>query len=449
MRFITFVMTNGMNIFPILILSKLFLVHERIDKYVLPLIMFYCFKTTTLFLIRFKPIEMTKLLKLSLTFGMIGSILGFISEIGSASAFSLIIAIISGCFLGLCSGTLMPSHLTIQFHEKRINNFHSTGKEQIFSLIYAFLLVFLILKLDQHNLGLSFIFLGINIALLTLVLTTYPKYHLKESIPYPNYSIIETIFLFVTGFLSILILKSAKKVDIGQIIFPILLFLLSISLIYLFYIVYIKKNRILSLQFISAIIYKGMLTNFILVFCTFYQLLYHGSKAFYLVYFIYLIAIIVTPLIKKIYIRLVSSRQLHHYVATFLTISLLFLAVTQTFYIGVFFLTVISTELNQQLNEVAYSNPKLPKDYRLIVKYRLNNIGSILQQVIMFTILFITTKLLHSASLSEMFHDYSYKTANLNTLQPLKVTKIILLFIFIFFIPNLTRFIKNKTDNQL
>lgn len=114
LTFIPFVMINGMNFFPIFILSQLFINHEKINRFILPLVMFYCFKTTILFIFRIKEIDSFKLLKFSILVGIIGSFIGFLSHR------HFYLQIFSGIFLGISSGLLTPAHLTVKLHEKNI-----------------------------------------------------------------------------------------------------------------------------------------------------------------------------------------------------------------------------------------------------------------------------------------------------------------------------------------
>lgn len=445
-RFISFVMTNGMNTFPILILSQFFLQHKRLETFVLPLIMFYCFKTTTLFLIRLKPVSMPFLLKASLTFGLVGCSLGVLSDLLASSNMVLILAIFAGICLGICSGTLMPSYFTIQFHEKTLNNFGSSAKDQVRSLAYAIVLLSLLITFSHHSLVAAFLFLGLNLVALSIVLTAYPSYHLTDDTPYPTYSLIETLFLFIVGFFSIFILKSAKKIDMGDLIFPLLVFLILIAALYLLYVLFLKKDRKLPLSLTGVIIFKGMLTNYIFVFCTFYQLLYRGPYAFYAVYIVYLIATIVAPFVTKLMTKNFPSLSTRTFLIRLFIVSFLLLANHFSFFAGVFLLSLASAQLNHHLNVISYHLPILPQDYRLIAKYRLNNIGSILQQIIVFFTLYMVTIWLNSLSFTQMLQDYSTKTVNTETLFPLVVTNLILLGLFTLFIPIINQSFKNPQD---
>ncbi|MEG0254916.1 MAG: hypothetical protein RR669_04990, partial [Vagococcus sp.] len=111
LRFIPFVLSNGMNLFPILIFTQLFLSNRKVTHFVLPLILYYSFKTTILFLIKIKPIKSQQLLKIAIVIGVVGSILGAFYSV------SFYFVLLSGSFLGICSGLLYPSFLTVQFHE--------------------------------------------------------------------------------------------------------------------------------------------------------------------------------------------------------------------------------------------------------------------------------------------------------------------------------------------
>lgn len=204
LNFAPFVLVNGMNLFPMFIFSQLFLAHEREVKYLMPLIFYYSFKTNILFLTRLKPMKMKRLLTLSISFGVLGCLAG------TLISFNLLYGWLAGALLGACSGTLFPSYMTIQYHERDLNHFGTTVKEQFFSLGFALIFSLILFKLVTFSIGVTLFFLGLHLILLYFILSSYPAYHLEyDEKTTPHYSIIETFFLFFVGFFIIFILKIA------------------------------------------------------------------------------------------------------------------------------------------------------------------------------------------------------------------------------------------------
>lgn len=441
LTFIPFVMINGMNFFPIFILSQLFINHEKINRFILPLVMFYCFKTTILFIFRIKEIDSFKLLKFSILVGIIGSFIGFLSHR------HFYLQIFSGIFLGISSGLLTPAHLTVKLHEKKYNHLKTAPKDLAYSLLFAVVLIFGLFKASNHSLMSTFLFLMFNLILLYIIISAYPTYQIMDNTPYPNYSISESLLLFSLGFFTIFILKSSKKIGFTSFLLPMILLFISVSLIYIFYLKKVKPKRKFNKLATTIIIYKGMLTNFIFVFCTFFMLISRGKRAFYIVYLLYLIATIIGPTLNVLLKKKTRFSQGNTLIIG-LSLSFFLILFDWTFYTGVFLLSLFAQYLNQDLTQFAYKQNGIPQDNRIMAKFRLNNIGSIIHQVMMVAILFLVTKLAGVSNLAEIYLDYSTQTIDLNTLLPLQLTKIFILIIFILFFHNLNVFYRQYFINE-
>ncbi|MGY3703971.1 hypothetical protein BW731_01935 [Vagococcus martis] len=417
LQFIPFVLVNGMNLFPIFILVHVFLQHNREFSYLLPLLFFYCFKTTILFLIRLKTLPMKKLLPVSIVIGIIGCVFGlFINQ-------SIIFGWIAGSLLGMCSGLMFPSYTTVMFHERSLNEFK--GSSQLYSLGYALVFSAALFKLIDVSMVETFLFLGLNLILLYSVISTYPDYTIDETIPYPNYSTIETLVLFFVGFFTVFIIKGDKKLGVTNFLISLMLIMLVLLVIYFVYYKKITRQRQFKPLESALMIYKGMLTNFILVFCTLYQMINHGKSSLMIVYSLYLTSIIISPMIGK------KIKNKQHVIVYGLVISFLLLSTHQLFYIGVLTLSITTSIYNQQLNQAVYQYPVLPRDFRLIAKYRLGNIGSIVHQLVMMAVLLIVTNTSHKVSLDNILHSYSFKEIDTKAIEVLDVSKYSILMIFI------------------
>lgn len=430
LRFIPFILTNGMNLFPILIFTQLFLKNKDVTHFVLPLILYYSFKTTVLFLIKIKPIKTSRLLKISILIGVVGSVLGAFYSL------SFFFILLSGALLGICSGLLYPSFLTVQFHEKTLNNFVISKRDQLYSFGFALVYLYFLFYLIKFSIVSTFIFLAISLLLLLIILSVYPAYDIKETQEYPNYPKVESLFLFSIGFFSIFIIKVDKRLGVANSLPMFFLFLIIVVGIYLFLLYKIKPERRYSKLLTQLIVLKGMLTNFILVFCPFYQLIENGGNAVYHIYGIYLVGIVFSPMFFNFIGRKVKEETL---IIFGILIGLFLLSFGVTFYLGVFIITLFSTRFNQLLNQWVYNAADLPRDYRLLAKYRLNNLGSIIHQIMMMFIIYVVTLLTKSATISEIFTSYSNKKVDKTAFLTLDVTKYILITFFVislFFLNN-------------
>lgn len=437
LRFIPFVLTNGMNLFPVLILAQLFLKHRDIDKYVLPLILYFSFKTTVLFLVRLKPVTVNHLLQFAIIIGIIGSFLGGLYE------FNLYFGLIAGSLIGICSGLLYPSFLTVQFHEKTYNNFSTGKKDQLYSIGFAFVYSLVLFLLLKNSLPLTFFFLGCSLILLLFILRAYPAYEIEEEMEEPSYPVFETLFFFITGFFVIFIIKADKKLGIAESLPIFFVFLGTLLILYLFFVKRTKPERRLTSLQTRMIIYKGMLTNYILVFCTFYQLIKEGGMAINKIYIIYLIAITLAPMIYARLLKKFLENKVTDVIAIGIALGFILMLWSYTFYFGVLVLTIFTSQLNLRLNQLVYTEANLPKDYRLLAKYRLTNVGSILHQLIMMFVMYVGTLLFKNVTIDEILQSYTYKNVDESTFQTMDMTKFVLIAGFL-----IALFILQKAYNK-
>ncbi len=440
LRFMPFVIANGMNLFPILVFTQLFLTHRNLTQYVLPLVLYYCFKTTILFLIRIKPIKMTKLLYISIFIGIVGSFIGvFYKE-------HFLLGLIAGALLGICSGLLFPSFLTVQLHEKKINNFGNSKYGQLYALVFAIIYSLILFLLVKFSISYAFAFIGFNLLLFLLILSVYPEYKFEDDSDYPEYSVIESLFLFATGFFTIFVIKADKKLGVTDFLPYFFIFLISVVFIYLIYLIKMKPERRLSPLLTKIIIFKGMLTNFILVFTPFNQLIRKGGNVLYIVYGLYLLAVIASPIISNLLSKKYSEVNQVKIIKNGLIVGLLLLLPngSLSYYVGIFCLSLFSAQMNQKLNRLVYENANLPKDHRLIAKFRLNNLGSIIHQISMMFIIYIITVMSNTVAIDEIFMSYSYKEIDKQAFFTLDLAKICLIGGFVVFMSLLNYQYKKK-----
>ena len=217
------------------------------------------------------------------------------------------------------------------------------------------------------------------------------------------------------------IIKGDKKLGVSHFLLTLMIIMAILLVIYLIYYKKITRQRQFRPLESAMMLYKGMLTNFILVFCTLYQMINHGKSSLMIIYSLYLTSIIISPMMAK---KIQNKEKIIFYGLMF---SFLLLITHELFYVGVFTLSVITSIYNQQLNQAVYHYPVLPRDFRLIAKYRLGNIGSILHQLLMMATLFIVTKYAHNVSLDNILQSYTFKQIDTNAISVLDMSKYALL----------------------
>ncbi|MEG0256055.1 MAG: hypothetical protein RR554_09275, partial [Vagococcus sp.] len=311
-----------------------------------------------------------------------------------------------------------------------------------FALVFSYLLF----RMIKVSITFTFLFLAISLLFLFVILTVYPEYEIVDEADYPEASIVESLFLFIIGFFSIFIIKADKRLGTAHSLPFFFLFLLIVVIIYLVLLYKTKPERRYSKSLTQKVIFKGMLTNFILVFCPFYQLIEHGGQAIYQVYGVYLAGIIVSPTIFSLLGKQVKRTQL---VFWGILLGLVLLLFNSTFFIGIFVVTLFNSHLNQLLNQWVYKNGDLPQDYRLYAKYRLNNLGSIIHQIVMMLLIYLITLITRSASIGEIFMSYSNKVVDESAFFTLDITKYFLILVFTIYLFVLRKNSHNKKASKI
>ena len=191
-----------------------------------------------------------------------------------------------------------------------------------------------------------------------------PNYTINDSKALSHNSKIQSIIIFILAFFSIYIVTFSRQT--GSITFlPEILIISFIAIaLYCLYLLISKNSFKLSAWLNTSIIYRGMLLNFIFLFCTFYLVLLKGLGSLYYVYFIYFISILLGPILKNIFL---------------VVLGLLFLFHPFTFLLGVLLLCLFVTFNNSYLNDTIYYHSSLTRDSRILTKYRLSMMGSIVQ----------------------------------------------------------------------
>ncbi|WP_420511154.1 hypothetical protein [Vagococcus fluvialis] len=166
-----------------------------------------------------------------------------------------------------------------------------------------------------------------------------------------------------------------------------------------------------------------MITNFILVFCTFYQLIFEGGMAINKIYITYLVAITLAPMIYARLLKKFLETKIVDVIILGIALGFFLILCSPTFYIGVLILSLFTSQLNLRLNQLVYNEANLPKDHRLLAKYRLTNVGSILHQLIMMFIMYLVTLGVKTVTIDELLQAYTYKHVDEAAFLTLNITK--------------------------
>lgn len=430
---IPFVLTNGMSLFPAFVIAQISVYHEGMDKYVLPLILYYCFKTTILLVIRRKVFDCRILLKFSFIMGIIGCLFGFLMD------YSYIFAVLSGISLGMTSGTAFPSFRTISFNEDTYNQFKMGKMDQIVQAVYGLIFSIILFYLVANNARWAFLFIGLNIILAAAIIRKFPGYEIKQSVDLPHYSILGTIGLFAIAFTSIFVAKNSIELGRDSYFFGFLILLATVLTLYLIVQHRGHKKQPVPSFFLVLSIYKGMILNFLFVFCTFYKVFLTQNKALYIVYTLYLSGLLLGGTITSLLSKTFKKYNYFQILSAGIIIGLCAVISKYTFYPGIFILSVFITQLNRRLNRDIYQYDQLPEEVRLVTKYRLTNIGSILQQVVMVGFVSFAVSFSSKVSIKDIFYpDYGNPTEG-NILLYLIIAKFMLVIFFIVFLLILLR----------
>lgn len=421
---IPFVFTNELSLFPAFLFAQISVHYPNKVQFILPFILFYSFKTTILFLFRKKPMNCQKLLMISMYLGVFGCIIGAFftnSAIGLA---------ISSMFLGATSGTAFPSFRTLFFHWQEQKGLKRTKKDSYIEMIFSAIFFFTLFTLLQKNLSVAFIWTGLAFLLTLSILPTYPPYTPDNHVPVPDYTHKESIFLFLTVFFSMFLIKQSTTLGYTDYLYLFFIFLTTILVVYGVLTWQHKLTQPFPPHFLILCIYKGLLLNFLFIFCSAYLVFLNSPKALYTVYTIYLIGLLSGPIVRKQIQKLLPNTPIFHLFFTGIMLSLALLTNKWTFLVGIYFLSVFITQLNRQLNTESYHDIYLPEDIRLVSKYRLTNLGSVLNQALILAIFAIFTKKNQHISIQSL---YDHTAPLMHSRQIFIKTKFILLIFFAVF----------------
>ncbi len=424
--FFTGVIIKGFHPFVILMLTHLFINHPS-KNFLLPLIFYYSVKSSVLFIFRSHPVQTANLFKYGVLIGLLGCLAAFISND------SVFIYSISGIFLGVCSGVLLPSYATLKRSNNKQSNKEPSKKWEISGVLCSLIYLIAMAQLIKVNSSIVFILLGFTLLWLYEHQSENLVFDLEIPSEYPKYAFFESFFLFIVIFSFVFVLKQDKKEGITDLLPELILFFFILAIIYSVYRYKRRPERRISVKISSLIIYKGMVTNFILAFLTFYQVIKKGAGELMIIYFLYLVGTVVKGVILSFLKRSCHGISAQQLIRTGLAVSFIFLLFQPTFYMGILLLSIFVGELNSQLDNYVYNHVDLPKEFRLIAKARLTTIGSVMNQWIMFTTLYIAS-LFANTTVINVLKAYHSQKESLGFLSVLNVTKNSILVIFIIYL---------------
>lgn len=439
---ISFILTNLMGTIPGFVITQISVYHNGLDKYVLPIVLYFCFKTTVLLVIRRNYFDCRRLLNFSLLSGVLGCLLGLFID------YSYICIVLSGVLLGITSGTAFPAYRTISFHEDKYNQFKMSSIDKKIQLIYGILLSGFLLYFILTNIKVAFLFLGINILVTFFIVRKFPKYKSEQTISIPKYSLLGTISLFIATFSAIYTVKIS--VELGKDKYLLISFIVMLFFFGCYFLIRHSKERPRLPKFYTALfLFQGIILNFVFVFCTFYKVLFTGSKSLYIVYVLYVIGLLSGAKIIKLLTNFFRPEHYFHLYSLGIFSGLFLVSLRYTFYVGIFILSIFITHMNRRLNRIFYHYKELPEETRLLTKYRITNIGSILQQVVMLVVISISVSFSSKVNVSDVFYSSGINTIQERIFVYLIITKFVLILFFSMFLFYLLSYYNKKGQLEL
>ncbi|MCO6017088.1 hypothetical protein CKN86_05955 [Carnobacterium divergens] len=350
-----------------------------------PLIIFYVCNLTGTFLVRSfgKKVSTRELLLFFLLLASVGSFLGVLVFVNA------LWLDLSAILLGLSCSLLLPLYLTIQYHERRLFHRSFSGKDYGLAFLTMLLFMPLFIFLVKVNLPeLAFGLYGIAFLVSFFLLRDLPHYD-HGNMPSTSFdSRFFLLFLVLTG---ITFAVKSLRVLTDNHFSLILITLIVILLIGVFYLIQHSAFEFSLPRYVYWFGFlQGMITNFFILFGTFY--LFSLQKGVYLYSFIYLaygLGIISSLFVGGKVLRLFPKVEKVTLCGIALLIGAGLIFIPYCIPISGFLIGFFSNLNSSLLNKVAYTETTGLKDNSLLVKNRWGKLGSIFQQSLLF-LLFIS-----------------------------------------------------------
>lgn len=359
---------------------------------ILPFTLFYTFRMTGLFLIRSIRfgLDSFTLLMISLLMGGAGSLLGIFGIL----YFPLFY--FSSILLGLSAAWLLPTNVTVNYHEKTQGFMNMTGNKYPFAV---FLLIVLFRSIALPGAVQIVATLGIYTLFYIMAYHTvshYPRYELDFKDMKSTIFATREFVLFLVFFVLLFLLRNARLlVDTTLFDFAIYGFL-GLFILAAFYLGRVKKNWKMPTWLNLFIFFSGMLGNFLFLFSTLYIGVIHGFAhlATYM-YLPYIAGMVLAKLIGTTVLRNFSGKNVAvQLIGLFFSLCILLIPGMYSF--GLFFVSFCHAVISSWLNRVCYdATLDIPMDQRVIIKFTTQNKGSVVHQFLLMGLLLGLTRWLN------------------------------------------------------
>ncbi|WP_423363228.1 hypothetical protein [Mycoplasma sp. P36-A1] len=412
-----------------------------LDK-ILPFILYYCVKSSGIYLL--KPLHTKnntyRILKISLLLGLIACILGMFGDVQH------IFYEISAVLLGLCESFYIPSYISMlqyeRSHDRQMQNKYEKLLGTILILIF-FVLCFTMMKAPNFIIFVYFSFLFL-IPLLSI--SKYKSYKLEDHEYLSNVMYSKELSVFVVMLLLIIGLRVARSFYIGD-IFIIALVILCLILLIISLFLYFKKPQ-LTLTFkmiykilfvgaaINLVIYTGMLTAIVT---------YHSIEAIVLMYACYVIGSVLSEYYTIPFVNWLKGDKVNK-VITLCLFGILLLNFPVLTGISMIATTFMLFTLSKMSETTVYKHDGVPKDVRMVAKYKVQTFGGVIMQFIFtFTLLLIAHY--NHESINGILEGISLSNLNFNMFETTISSKAVASVVLIIF--GLTLIAYNKKTKSL
>lgn len=382
-----FVLSNTVIFIPYLLFLELGKMNTL--ESILPFVLFYTFRMTGIFLLKSFKLNVSSfnILILSVLLGGIGSLIGIFGEFFHYCYF------LSAIFLGISAAWFPVANTTVNFHEKEQGFTNMTKKKYPFVLLLFLTLMVLL----NSSLALRTTILLMGYTLLYVAsyytITLYPNYEIDFN-KVDRYSIsFKEFFLFILFFGLLFVLRMARLLFEPDYLNFVVLAFFCVFIVLTWSLNKHKKELKLPVWLNLLTFANGMCGNFILLFGTFYVGIRLGTgRVPFELYLPYISGIVVAVFAGETLLRLFKKLDQRVFHICGLMLGLFLLFSVRLFPTGVFVLSFFIRLTGTFLNHIYYAEEVLPKDQRLIGKYTTQAKGSLIQQFLTMTLLWLLTR---------------------------------------------------------
>ncbi len=429
-RAIPFSIANTMSFIPFFIYSAVIKIDVNNLSIIFPIVLYYAFYKTSVLITKGigNVNNAAKLSRISLAIGMIGCLIGMFGSVNT------LFWDISGILVGICSSIILPTYQTVNYHERKYNDSNLDIVDYLICVIFIVIMIASIELTLSNFILYTFLILFICIFLAYITMDKLPHFPPKSNKSIFKMGTFSKQDLEVSIILLIIVFsfRLAKQIGYADIL---IIAAISFTALMLLIIWWKSKNSIqidLPSWFITMSIFNGMCSAFIFIYSIFYVIVMKNDNTLNSIYIAFAIGLVLAQFVRKSIYKVFNFLSPLSIDIVGMCLGTALLLSNSTFDIGIGILSFFVSANSILLNHTIYNFEGILQDERLITKYRITTIGSIIQHgILILSILIIP--FLNQLEFDQILLDYRFKAKDFYMVNSLFFTRVVCIIIILAF----------------